>query len=492
MKKDLKLLLLEDDPADAEFIQILLRRAGLSFTAIVASNEEEFLTALATNGYDAVLADNALPQYSSMEALKLLRITNPDIAFILVTGTVSEEFAVNIIQQGADDYILKTNLTRLPSAISNAIEKKRNIVEKEKAVKETIKEKELSASIINSLPGIFFLCNSQGRFLRWNKNFEQVSGYSSGEMAMMTPEYFFSGTEQDHFRHYMYSCIEKGSGQTEVTFVTRDHLHIPYFFTCMAINYENEHCLIFVGLDISARKESEKQLMQLNEELHDVSSHLETIRENEQKRIAREVHDQLGQQLTGLKMDISWIKDKIQKEANNEIIMDRLENMSLLVDEAVNTVRKVASDLRPPVLDDFGIVDALDWHSKEFTKRSGIMVDFKSNLESIVIDQSVSIGLFRIYQEALINVARHAEANHVHTSLELTQQQLLLIITDNGKGFDMGHDKKTLGLLGMKERAYMIGGSVHIESKPGYGTTVIISVLINGLNKKDNDQSLQF
>jgi PAS domain S-box-containing protein len=492
MKKDLKLLLLEDDPADAELIQILLRRAGIRFGAVVASNEEEFLTALAQNGYDAVLADNALPQYSSMEALKLLRITNPDIAFILVTGTVSEEFAVNIIQQGADDYILKTNLTRLPSAISNAIEKKRNMVEKENAVKETMKEKELSVSIINSLPGIFFLCNSQGKFLRWNKNFEQVAGYSSAEMALMTPEYFFSGTDKDHFRHYIDNCLERGSGQTEVTFVTREHFHLPYFFTGMAINYENQECLICVGLDISARKESEKKLIQLNEELHDVSSHLETIRENEQKRIAREVHDQLGQQLTGLKMDISWLKDKMEKISPPEVITEKLENMSQLVDEAVNTVRKVASDLRPPVLDDFGIVDALHWQSKEFTKRSGITVKFNSNLENSKIDQSVSIGLFRIYQEALINVARHAEAKNIHTSFELTQQKLLLIVSDDGKGFDVKQGKKSLGLLGMKERAYMINGTVQIESMSGKGTKVIVSVLINEVDKSGNEQTLQF
>ena len=165
-------------PQDAELLQTILKRAGLQFKGVVASDEVEFLQAMMTNEYHAVLADNALPQYSSLEALKMIRTTNPHVAFILVTGTVSEEFAVKIIQQGADDYILKTNLTRLPSAITNAIEKKRIERQKEIAEKETEKEKELSLSIINSLPGIFYLCESNGKFLRWNKNFERISGYT--------------------------------------------------------------------------------------------------------------------------------------------------------------------------------------------------------------------------------------------------------------------------------------------------------------------------
>src|SRR5258708_40318855 len=124
MDNELKLLLLEDNPADAELIQKLLQRSGMKFSAEVASDESEFLQAIGHNQFDAVLADNALPQYSSMEALKLIRKKSPGVAFILVTGTVSEEFAVNIIQQGADDYILKTNLTRLSSAINKAVENK--------------------------------------------------------------------------------------------------------------------------------------------------------------------------------------------------------------------------------------------------------------------------------------------------------------------------------------------------------------------------------
>lgn len=476
MNEDLKLLLLEDNVEDAELIQVLLRRAGIDFSAVIASNEEEFLTALDSNGYHAVLADNALPQYSSLEALKLLRITNPNVAFILVTGTVSEEFAVNIIQQGADDYVLKTNLARLPSAVTNAIEKKRNLKEKEIAVKETHKEKELSVSIINSLPGIFYICKEDGKFLRWNKNFEIVSGYNEEEIVLMTPEYFFSGPDKNYFRDYLEKCFKTGSAETEVIFVTRQNRHIPYFFTGMAIRYENKDCIICIGLDITASKQSEKKLMQLNENLHEVLSHMETIRENEQTRIAREVHDQIGQQLTGLKMDVSWFYNKMKKNNATPDILSRLGDMSQLLDDAVVTVRRVASDLRPPALDDFGIIEALEWQSKEFAKRSEVQTTFTSNVREIKVGQVVSIGMFRIYQEALTNVARHAEAKNVSTSFDLFDRHLSLKISDDGIGFDTNEVKKTLGMLGMKERAYMFGGTVTIESSIGNGTSVIVNV----------------
>src|SRR5260221_842506 len=181
MDAEYKLLLLEDNPDDAALIGKLLERSGMKFSSILASDEKEFLKAIGENQFDAVLADNALPQYSSMEALDVIKEKNPDTAFILVTGTVSEEFAVNIIKQGADDYILKTNLTRLSAAINKAVEKKRIKKEKETAEKNIEKEKELSDSIINSLPAIFYFFDAKENFLRCNINFENFSGYSYEE-----------------------------------------------------------------------------------------------------------------------------------------------------------------------------------------------------------------------------------------------------------------------------------------------------------------------
>jgi len=352
MDTELKLLLLEDNPDDAGLIQKLLQRAGMNFTAKVVSDEQEFLKILDENGFDVVLADNALPQYNSLEALEVIKERNPFIAFILVTGTVSEEFAVKIIQQGADDYILKNNLTRLPAAITKAIENKK--LQKEK-------------------------------------------------------------------------------------------------------------------------QEAEKEMQEMNEQLRKLAAHLQKVKEEEQARLAREMHDQLGQIITSLKMDLGWIK-KNKKELIPGIVQKRLNEMSHLLDEAVVTIRKVAADLRPSILDDLGLADTLEWHSKEFKKRSGIHVQFRHTTKGIKFDTDIATGLFRIYQEALTNVARHAKAKNVTTRLDVNGDKITLSIQDDGKGFDTTIQMKTLGLLGMRERARMMNGTVEITSEPGKGTTVLITI----------------
>ncbi len=477
MNTELKLLLLEDNPADADLIQTLLKRAGLQFSAVVAGDEAEFLAAMKSQGYHAVLADNALPQYSSMEALKLIQKTNPHVAFILVTGTVSEEFAVNIIQQGADDYILKTNLTRLPAALKSAIEKKRSRYEKELAEKEREKEKELSISIVNSLPGIFFLCDRYGNFLRWNRNLEFITGYDNDEINNLTLNLFIENIDS-----YVHRCFATGYGETEALLIRRDGRRIHYYFTSRVVTFEEKSCLLGVGIDISASKQSALVLKQLNEELLTVSGHLERIREDEQARIAREVHDQLGQMLTGLKMDLSWLRNHSDK--NQASVRQRMDEMAALLDDAMRSVKKIASDLRPSVLDDFGLIEGLQWQSREFHKRYDVEVEVIHPEQEIDIDPSVAIGVFRIYQEALTNVARHAEATKVTTTLSYLKDMLTLTVEDNGKGFDTSTVLKSLGLLGMRERAYIMNGQVTIKSEAGKGTTVSVGVPLS-----DNDNS---
>jgi two-component system sensor histidine kinase UhpB len=484
MDTEYKLLLLEDNPDDAALIRKLLERSGMQFSSILASDEKEFLKAIGENQFDAVLADNALPQYSSMEALKLIKEKNPDTAFILVTGTVSEEFAVNIIQQGADDYILKTNLTRLSAAINKAVENKRIQKEKETAEKNIEKEKELSDSIINSLPAIFYFCDANGNFLRCNNNFESVSGYSFEEISKMLPGDFFE-PKKDHINKWIEKVFTRGYAETEAIFKTRDGEKIPYYFTGSAVRFEDQICLIGIGMDISARKHAEKELRQLNSELRRLSAHLQNVREEEQTRIAREIHDELGQQITGLKMDLNWLKKKIASNTEPVAIQGKINSMNELLDKTVQTIRKIASELRPSILDDLGLYAALEWQSREFEKRFNIPVQFSSQVKELEVPPSVASGLFRIYQESLTNIARHAEAKNIIASLQVKGKDIILTITDDGKGFIANQDdnKKTLGLLGMKERALTIGGKLNIKSEPGKGTTVTIIISSNEDNE---------
>lgn len=479
MNSEFRLLLLEDNPDDADLIKKLLQRSGMRFSATVASDEREFLKAIENGGYDAVLADNALPQYSSMEALNLIKQKDPDTAFILVTGTVSEEFAVNIIQQGADDYILKTNLTRLSPAIAKAVEKKRIQKAKETAEKNIEREKDLSNSIINSLPAIFYYCDAQGNFLRCNESFETVLGYGWGEISKMSPEDFFEYPKKEKAGQWLEKVFAEDYAETEAMLLTKDGRKIPYFFTCSTVRIDDKNCVIGVGIDISARKQWEKEQRQLNSELRRLSTHLHNIREEEQARIAREIHDELGQQITGLKMDLSWLKKKLTSNTDFVAIQEKLGNMNSVLDKTVQTIRKIASELRPSILDDLGLYAALEWQSREFEQRFHIPVRFISNVKDLQVPSAIATGLFRIYQESLTNIARHAEAKIIEATLELeNDNSIVLTITDDGKGFHLTPEKhrKTMGLLGMKERAISIGGKLDIKSEPGKGTTVMITV----------------
>ena len=175
--------------------------------------------------------------------------------------------------------------------------------------------------------------------------------------------------------------------------------------------------------------------------------------------------------LRGFGKKLHGIKDVVPIE-------EKLKEMTLLLDSAVQTIRKIASELRPSILDDLGVVAALEWQSNEFQKRFRVPVDFRTSVAYLDLDAAVATGLFRLYQESLTNVARHAQASCVVATLDVSASHVILEITDDGKGFDTQktEGRKTLGLLGMKERVLMMNGDLNIISKPGKGTRVVITV----------------
>ena len=230
--------------------------------------------------------------------------------------------------------------------------------------------------------------------------------------------------------------------------------------------------------DISETMRSKIELQEKNEELRNFSTHLQKVREEEQTRIAREIHDELGQQITGLKMDVGWLRRRLSHHIDILAAQDKLNSMNNLMDQTIQSIRKIASQLRPSILDDLGLVAALEWQSQEFIKRFKIPVEFQSESKELNVDPAIATGLFRIFQESLTNIARHADTDKVYAKLEIPDGKLRLIIKDDGKGFDLAHAdfKKSLGLVGMKERAKMIGGELELKSEPGKGTVVEVTV----------------
>ena len=334
-------------------------------------------------------------------------------------------------------------------------------------------EKDLSDSLINSLPGLFYMFNKEQKLIRWNKNLELISGYSSEEIPNVHPVEFVPEEQRETVGNKIANVFLTGSDFVEADFYTKDKKRIPYYFTGVFVRYNNEDCMMGVGLDISEKIKVENELRQY-------SIQIQNIREEERTNMAREIHDELGQQLTGLKMNLSWIKKKIETNNVNEVtgkISDSIET----IDNTIQSVRKIATELRPSILDDLGLIAALEWQTDEFKKRFHINASFFSNVTSADIKKELATSIFRVYQESLTNVLRHSKATQLNTVLEISNKELKLKITDNGIGFDMKEvkEKNTLGLLGMKERITLFAGSYEIISEINKGTTISIIVPID-------------
>jgi PAS domain S-box-containing protein len=233
------------------------------------------------------------------------------------------------------------------------------------------------------------------------------------------------------------------------------------------------------GQDITDIIKAEEKLQSSYKQIKQLVTHLQDIREQERTNMAREIHDELGQQLTGLKMYISWLNKKVLNQEPD--IKEKFNAAIELIEDTIKSVRKISMDLRPSMLDDLGLLAALEWQSNEFEKRSGINTEFINQTENRDIPARLKTGLFRIYQESLTNVARHADAKKIVSSLKFDKNNLVLTITDDGKGFAFKNieSKKTLGLFGMKERTMEMGGKYEIISEPGNGTTVSVIVPLN-------------
>lgn len=231
---------------------------------------------------------------------------------------------------------------------------------------------------------------------------------------------------------------------------------------------------VFNFHEVTSRIEVERSLREHTEEIQKLSGYLQNVREEERTAIAREIHDVLGQQLTALKMDASWLI----KNATTGKSIERLDGMISLIDETIRTVRKISTELRPGILDDFGLAAAIEWQATEFKKNTGIETTIRVPETLPPISESLATNIFRIYQESLTNIARHAEATFVSTELAMYENDLQLTVRDNGKGIDLelAKEKKSLGLIGMRERARMFNADLIIKNNVPSGTVIRLKV----------------
>ncbi|MEI7736054.1 MAG: CHASE3 domain-containing protein [Ferruginibacter sp.] len=395
---------------------------------------------------------------------------------ILKFGKVMGSFNVYAAEKDFFDAEEISLLQEAAGDISFALEIIDKELQRQQAELLITEEKEYSDAIINSLPGIFYLIDEKAKLLRWNKNFETVSGYGAPELSSIHALDFFDINEKELVAAAIQTAFETGSAEIEANFYSKDHKKIPYYFNGFSFKFNNQKCIVGVGTDIYERKTAEEVIKQINKELYELSKHLQTIREEERLQIARDLHDELSQQLTGIKLGMEWLSLKITNEDIK--LKDKVNEMVDQIKVTILSVRRITSNLRPTMLDDLGLVAALEWQSIEMKNRHNINIKFRADILEPNPSLEISTALFRIYQEALTNVVRHAAASEVISSLQLVNNKIILEISDNGIGIGNNgkKDNNRFGLIGIKERTFAIGGKFELLSQSGKGTTVKIEV----------------
>jgi len=246
--------------------------------------------------------------------------------------------------------------------------------------------------------------------------------------------------------------------------------------TVAPVQYKGNRAIVAFYMDVTELKRKDQELAHSRERLRNLTIHLQNIREQERTKIAREIHDELGQILTALKLDVSSL---IKMSQGDQLQKTNLAKSTMeLLDTAIRSVQKISAELRPSILTHLGLEAAIEWEANEFVKRTGITCETSVPQESLIKNSDLSTALFRIFQEALTNVARHARATQVNVGLKKKNGVIKLQVSDNGKGIKQSQicSVNSLGLLGMQERARSFGGTCKITGEKGGGTRLAVSI----------------
>lgn len=340
-----------------------------------------------------------------------------------------------------------------------------------------------SKTILKSAMDGFVLLDEKGRFLEANDTYCRMIGYFYDELLRMGIQDVEAIEKSEDTARRIQKVIKSGHDGFETRHRRKDGTVIDIEVSTNYLGINGGRFFSFFR-DITERKKAEEELKKSRKELRLLAENLQTVREEERKRIARDIHDDLGQVLTALNFDLSCIEEMLDKK--QKPVIEKTRQAISLVDAAIDKVQKISWELRPTVLDDLGIAAAVEWQAKEFQSRTGIKCTLSFDPAKTVLDKGLTTEIFRVFQEALTNVARHAKATKVDISMKKTDGNIVMQISDNGRGITKREIEapESIGLTGMRERVYPWKGEVQITGMLKKGTTVTVTVPVGGKRSK--------
>jgi signal transduction histidine kinase len=496
---------------------------GRGYEAVGCACGREALQLLREREFDLLLTDLMMPDMDGVALLRAGLEIDPYLAGIVMTGQGTVQTAVEALQTGAVDYIMKPFKLNAILPVLTRAQKARRLRLENIQLRETVAIRDLSHTITSSLDSQLIVEKAVDAALQQCEADEAsiLLATPSGDELVVAA---VRGRNRQALRGQRVPLTQGVVGwvaRSREPLVLQGEVHDPRFAplhprpdirsALLLPMIAGDHLVGVLNISLTRRRhpftvgqtktlqiltstvaaavesallyEEAERLRVLNadvvEEVRALNARMDALREEERTRIAREIHDDLGQTLTALKMDCHWLSGKLKTlrdDGLRTLVLSKTSTMIELINITTQTVQRIASDLRPGLLDNLGLTAALEWQVQEFARHSGLTCRFQAAPPDVQVAEEPATALFRICQEALTNVARHAQARRVEVTLQAQGQSVMLQIKDDGQGFEMEKLRKreSLGLVGMRERARQVGGELEIQGAPGAGVTVTV------------------
>ncbi|MEC5385666.1 ATP-binding protein [Uliginosibacterium sp. H3] len=495
----LKILFIENSDAEVARLRGHLENLGYAIEGRRVSDEQSVTSALTGEIWDVVIADFSVPDCSVLAALELLQRSARDIPFIAVSNQLDEVAACQAMQAGAQDCLDFSRLGRLAPVIERERREACMRRERRAALDAMRVNDERFRALATNVPGMLFqmqvtpegmphfLYVSEASQMLLGMSAETLLSHDNPLVGVIVPEDredFFSALAMSSERHATLNWEGR---------VLPSGADIKWInLRCSPRELENgTHIWEGVMWNITQSKLAEAELRTSREQLAELSNHLQRAKEEERDRIARDIHDVLGGTLVGIKISTSLLAGKMDTGSPQ---LERLRQIETMLDDAITTTGRVARELRPGILKEFGLAAAVESHAEDFQHRTGIPCEVLCADHDIETSEDASIALFRTYQEALTNISKHAGAEHVEVRLMQEGDEIVLEVSDNGRGMKSAdlRKPKSFGLRSIRERLDSLGGTMIIHPRNPQGTTVVLRVPLHPVRAEMGRETAAF